>query len=45
MSTLEAMAAALAFLGHATEAARLLALHAAAVEQASRLRGMPAAIG
>jgi DTW domain-containing protein YfiP len=45
MSTLEAMAGALAFLGHAAEAARLLALHAAAVEQASRLRGTPAGIG
>jgi DTW domain-containing protein YfiP len=45
MSTLEAMAGALGFLGHAAEAARLLSLHAAAVEQASRLRGMPAGIG
>jgi DTW domain-containing protein YfiP len=44
MSTLEAMAEALRFLGHAAAAADLLALHAEAVERASRLRGMPAAI-
>ena len=44
MSTLEAIAAALRFLGHAEEAERLLDLHAVAVDRASRLRGMPAAI-
>jgi len=44
MSTLEAMAAALRFLGRVEEAEQLLALHALAVEQVSRLRGMPAAI-
>jgi DTW domain-containing protein YfiP len=44
MSTLEAMAAALAHLGHAEEAEALLRLHAVAVERASRLRGFPAAV-
>jgi DTW domain-containing protein YfiP len=44
MSTLEAIAAALRFLGHLDEAERLLDLHAEAVERVSRLRGMPAAI-
>jgi DTW domain-containing protein YfiP len=44
MSTLEAVAAALDFLGHAEEAGRLLDLHALAVDRASRLRGMPPAI-
>jgi DTW domain-containing protein YfiP len=45
MSTLEAIAEALDFLGHAREAARLRELHDAAVAQASRLRGMPANVG
>lgn len=44
MSTLEAIAGALRFLGHAEEADRLLDLHAEAVDRASRLRGLPAAI-
>lgn len=44
MSTLEAIAGALRFLGHEDEARRLLALHAEAVERVSRLRGLPAAI-
>jgi ribosome biogenesis protein Tsr3 len=44
MSTLEAMAAALRFLGHVAEADRLLDLHSAAIEQASRL-GIRAATG
>lgn len=45
MSTLEAIAGALRFLDHPREAARLLELHAEVVQHASRLRGMPAAIG
>lgn len=44
MSTLEAMAEALRFLGHDAGAAQLLDLHAEAVTRASRLRGIPAAI-
>jgi DTW domain-containing protein YfiP len=44
MSTLEAMAAALRFLGHEGEADRLIDLHSAAIEQASRL-GIRAATG
>lgn len=44
MSTLEAIAETLRFLGHAVEAARLLDFHAEAVERASRLRGIPAAV-
>jgi len=44
MSTLEAMAAALRFLGHEDEADRLHGLHTAAIEQASRL-GIRAATG
>jgi len=43
MSTMEAMAAALRFLGHDEEADRLLELHAIAVDRVSRLRGMPTA--
>jgi DTW domain-containing protein YfiP len=42
MSTLEAIAEALRFLGHDAEAARLDALHAEAVERVSRLRGVQA---
>lgn len=42
MSTLEAIAEALGFLGFEAEADRLRALHHAAVDEASRLRGMPA---
>ena len=42
MSTLEAVASAVALLGDAASAAALRRLHDAAVEQASRLRGMPA---
>jgi DTW domain-containing protein YfiP len=44
MSTLEAIAEALRFLGHAGEADRLLAVNALAVEQVVRLRGYPAAL-
>jgi DTW domain-containing protein YfiP len=44
MSTLEAIAEALRHLGHLDAAGRLLALHAEAVDRASRLRGMPAAV-
>lgn len=44
MSTLEAIAEALRFLGHVEEADRLVDLHAEAVERASRLRGFPAAV-
>lgn len=44
MSTLEAIAEALRFLGHAGEAARLFALHAEAVDRVSRLRGVPASV-
>ncbi|BDG06285.1 tRNA-uridine aminocarboxypropyltransferase [Anaeromyxobacter oryzae] len=41
MSTLEAMAGALAVLGAGEAAERLLALHATAVERVLRLKGMP----
>ncbi|HSM91394.1 MAG TPA: tRNA-uridine aminocarboxypropyltransferase [Anaeromyxobacteraceae bacterium] len=44
MSTMEAIAEALRFLGHGDEAERLLALNALAVERAARLRGIPAAL-
>lgn len=44
MSTLEAMATALRFLGHEEEAERLLDLHAEAVERVARLRGVPATL-
>lgn len=44
MSTLEAMATALRFLGHEEEAERLLDLHAVAVDRVARLRGVPAVI-
>lgn len=44
MSTIEAIAGALGYLGHDAAAARLLRLHDDAVERASRLRGMPAAV-
>lgn len=44
MSTLEAIAETLRFLGHAREAEALDALHAAAVEQVSRLGWTPAAV-
>jgi hypothetical protein len=43
MSTLEAIAASLRFLGHEREATRLLAFNAEAVARVTRLRGLPAA--
>jgi DTW domain-containing protein YfiP len=43
MSTLEAIAASLRFLGHEREATRLLAFNAETVARVTRLRGLPAA--